>query len=145
MAGTRGALTTSSSIATGTATKTILQLSAPSGVAVVVNRASISFNGTSPTADKILVQLVRSATGGTGTARNPVKINASDSDSLSTTGKENFTVEPSGGVVVFEELVHPQGGYTTPEPIKVKAGETLAWVVTAPASVPCRARMNFEE
>jgi hypothetical protein len=145
MAGTKGTLTTSSAISTGTTTKTILQHTSPASVATVVKRASISFDGNSPTANKILVQLVRSATGGTGTSRNPVKVNASDSETIQSTGKENFSVEPSGGTVVFEELVHPQGGYTAPEEIKVKAGETLGFVVLAPAAVNCRARFLFDE
>jgi hypothetical protein len=145
MAGTRGTLTTSAAISTGTTTKTILQHTSPASVATVVKRASISFDGNSPTANKILVQLVRSATGGTGTSRNPVKVNASDSETIQSTGRENFSSEPSGGTVVFEELVHPQGGYTAPEEIKVKAGETLGFVVLAPAAVNCRARFLFEE
>jgi len=145
MAGTRGTLTTSAGFSTGTTTKSILQLVAPANTALVCNRASISFDGTSSSANKILVQILRSMTGGTGTVRNPVKINASDSETLQATGVENFSAEPSGGTVVFEELIHPQTGYTSPEAIKVKAGETLTMRVLAPASVPCRARFNFEE
>ena len=145
MAGTKGTLTTSAALTTGTTTKTILQHASPASVATVVKRASISFDGNSPTANKILVQLVRSATGGTGTSRSPAKVNASDSETIQSTGKENFSGEPSGGTVVFEELVHPQGGYTAPEEIKVKAGETLGFVVLAPAAVNCRARFIFDE
>lgn len=146
MAGTKGTLTTSAAFSTGTAVnKSILQLSAPASVAVVVSRASISFDGNSPTANKILVQILRSMTGGTATSRSVDKINASDSESLTSTGKENFSVEPSSGTVVFEELVHPQGGYTAPESIKIKAGETLTFRVNAPAAVNCRARFIFEE
>jgi hypothetical protein len=145
MAGTNGTLTTSASISTGTTLKTILQHTSPANVATIVTRASISFAGNSPTADKILVQVVRSATSGTGTSRTPTKVNASDSETLQSTGRENFTVEPTSPVVVFEELVHPQGGYTAPERIKVKAGETLGFQVTAPAAVNCRARFVFEE
>ncbi|RJP21680.1 MAG: hypothetical protein C4529_07065 [Deltaproteobacteria bacterium] len=138
-------MTTSAAISTGTALKSILQLVAPAGVALVAKRASISFDGNSPTANKILVQIFRSMTGGTFTARTPAKINASDAESLAATGGENATVEPSGGTVVFEELVHPQGGYTAPEEIKIKAGETLTIRTTAPAAVNCRARIIFEE
>ena len=146
MAGTKGTLTTSAAISTGSgANKTILQHTSPASIATVVKRASISFDGNSPTANKILVQIVRSATSGTATGRNPSKVNASDSETLQSTGKENFTVEPSGGTVVFEELVHPQGGYTAPEEIKVKSGETLGFVVNAPAAVNCRARFLYDE
>lgn len=146
MAGTLCTQTTSAAFSTGTgANKTILSLSAHAQVAAVVRRASISFDGNSPTANKILVQILRGVTGGTSTARLPTNVNASDSETPQATGAENYTVEPSGGTVVFEELVHPQGGYTAPESIKVKKGETLAIRVNAPAAVNCRARFVFEE
>lgn len=146
MAGTIGTLTTSAAFSTGSGSaKTILQHASPANVATVVRRASISFDGNSPTANKILVQIVRSATSGTGTSRAPTKVNASDAETLQSTGRENFSGEPTGGVVVFEELVHPQGGYTAPEQIKVRAGETLGFVVNAPAAVNCRARFVFDE
>lgn len=145
MAGTNGSLTTSASLTTGTTLKTILQLAAPAATALVVRRASISFDGNSPTANKILVQLWRSMTSGTGTSRTPDKVNASDSEALVATGRENFSAEPTGGAVVFEELVHPQGGYTMPEQIKIKSGETLSFRVLAPVAVNCRARILFEE
>lgn len=145
MARRKAALTTSADISTGTSAKTILQLTAPGSVRVAVTRASISFRGNSPTADKILVQLVRSASGGTSTNRNPVKMDASDSGSVATTGKENFSVEPTGGSVVFEDVIHPQGSVHVTEEIVVKEGETLGWVTTAPAAVNCRARFALEE
>lgn len=145
MAGINATLTTSAAISTGTSNKTILALTAPANTPVVVRRTSISFDGNSPTANKILVQVLRTASGGSGsTSRSPTKINASDSESPQASGAEGFS-SPHSGTVVFEELVHPQGGYTAPETIKIKAGETLAINVTAPAAVNCRARMVFEE
>jgi hypothetical protein len=146
MARTYGTLTTSGDISTGTAAKTILQITAPANTKIAVQKGNISFRGNSPTADKILVQLVRSATGGSGaTTRNPAKIDATDSTSIQSTGKEGYTAEPSSGTVVYEDVIHPQGSLNLPEEIIVKPGETLAWVTNAPASVNCRARFKFEE
>lgn len=147
MAGIRAACITAAAVATSTANKTILALTAPANTPILVDRISISFAGVSPTADKILVQVLRTASGGAGsTANNPTKINASDSESPQSTGARDFGAgTPHTGTVIFEELVHPQGGYTAPEKVKVKAGETICINVTAVASVNCRARMNFEE
>lgn len=146
MAGTQCTLTTSAAFTTGSGVnKTILSLAAPANTALVVSRASISFDGNSPTANKILVQILRGVSGGTSTARNPTNVNASDAETPQSSGAENYSGEPSGGTVIFEELVHPQAGYTAPEKIKVKKGETLAFRVNAPAAVNCRARFLYEE
>jgi hypothetical protein len=145
MAGIKATLTTSAAITTGTTNKTILALTAPANTPLVVSKISISFDGNSPTASKILTQVLRTASGGSGSAaRTPIKIDASDSESPQASGAEAFSTAHSGSVV-FEELIHPQGGYTAPEKIKIKAGETLAINVTAPAAVNCRARFIFEE
>lgn len=147
MAGTRGTVV-SGSVATGTSNKTILSLTAPANTALLLNTASISFDGVSPTAGKILVQLLRTASGGSGSSSaSPTKMNASDSESIQATGAKDFASGAHSGTVVFEELVHPQGGYTAPLPagFKVKAGETICFNVTAPAGVNARARFVFEE
>lgn len=145
MAGTKATLTTSAAHSTGTTEKTILSLTAPANIALVVKRASISFGGNSPTANKIAVKLIRTASGGAGsTSRSPTKVNASDSETLQSSGAENYSTTMTG-TTIFDEMVHPQGGYTAPEEIKIKAGETLAWVVTAPADTTCRARFVYEE
>lgn len=145
MAGTLGSLTTSTPISTTTSAKTILQLTASANIAAVVKRLQIAFAGTNPTADKIRVRILRSATGGSATSRTPAKLNASDSETLQATGKENFTAEPTGGTSIFDTYVHPQGSYEVPRAIKVKAGETLGIEVTAVAAVNCIASIDFEE
>jgi len=136
----------SGSVATGTSNKTILSITAPANQRLVIDRASISFAGVSPTADKILVQILRSATGGSGSSGVTVqKVNASDAESVQATAAKDYSGGPMSGTAIFEELVHPQSGYTAPEKIIVKGGETLAINVTAVAGVNCRARFNGEE
>lgn len=144
MAGLIGTAVTNS-VGTGTATtKTILEISAPAGAGLRVQRVSISFDGVSPTAGKALVQIVKGATTGTGTNLTPAKLQG-HTGSLGTTAKENFTVEPSGGTVVFAEQVHTQSGYTAPEEIILNPGETLSVRTNVPAAVNARARMRWEE
>jgi len=150
MAGTRAAVN-SGAVATGsTQTKTILSLTASANVAIVADLISISFNGTSPTAGKILVEVLRSATSGSGGTNNPpVKMNASDSESIQATAKSAYTLgSPMTGTTIANEYVHPQQGYTMPigsGGLKIKAGETVAINVTAPADVSCVARIQFWE
>lgn len=135
----------SSSVGTGSATtKTILQITAPASTGIRVTRASISFDGTSPTAGKALVELVKGATSGTGTNLTPLKVHG-HTGSVQSTAKENFSGEPSGGSVAFSELVHTQSGYTAPEEIVLNPGETLAFRTNVPAAVNARARFRWEE
>lgn len=135
----------SSSVGTGSATtKTILQITAPANTGLRVTRASISFDGTSPTAAKALVELVKGATGGTGTNLTTLKLQG-HTGSVQATAKENFTVEPTGGSVAFTEQVHTQSGYTAPEEIILNPGETLAFRTNVAAAVNARARFRYEE
>lgn len=148
MAGTRGTIN-SGSVATGSLSKkTLLTLTASANVALVVDLVSISFDGVSPTAGKILVEVERSATGGASSTNNPpIKVNASDSETLQATGARSYGTAASG-TVVASEYVHPQAGYTMPISaggMKIKAGEQIAVSVTAPAAVNACVRMNFWE
>lgn len=128
----------SGSVALGAGvTKTVLMLSAGSTVGVESPRSSISFDGTSPTAGKVLVEWVKGATGGTGSSVTPQKIKGSGS--VLATARDNFSAEPSGGTVIRSELVHPQSGYTMPEQIDLDPSDTISIRCTAPASVNARA------
>jgi hypothetical protein len=148
MAGIFAVCATAADVSTGTSNKTILSITAPANTPIVINEVSISFRGVSPTADKILVQGLRTASGGTGsTTNNPTQFNASEAESPQTTGARDFSSGAHSGTEVFQETVHPQAGYTwrPRRPLKVKKGETFAINVTAIASVNCRARIEFEE
>lgn len=145
MARVFGQLSTSADVSTGTSPKTILQITAPSGRPIAVQRITLGLRGNSPTADKVLVQVIRSATGGTATNRNPAKIDNTDATTIVSSGKENFTAEPTGGTVIYENAIHPQGSLELTEEIKIAGGETLGIVTNAPAAVNARARIKFEE
>lgn len=141
------ATATTGSIGTGTATKkTILLVKAPTNTGVRVRMWEISFDGTSPTAGKALVQLVKTTTGGTGTGTDltPTKISG-HTGSVQATSKENYSAEPTGGTVIKSVLVHPQSSYTTPEDIVLNPGEELSICTTVPSAVNARATMRWEE
>lgn len=144
MAGLEATAVATSGNSTGSSgAKTILQISAPANQGVRVKRVSVSFEGTSPTAGKIKVEVLKGATGGTGTNLTTQKKHG-HGGSVQTTAKENFSGEPTGGTVLFTESVHPQGGYTAPEEFLI-VNETLGIRVTAPAAVNYNARIVFEE
>ena len=149
MAGTRAVAPTSTGISTTTAQKTILQIAAPTNIALFATKMHVSFDGTIANAAKVLVEIVRSATGGTGTPLTstdaPRKVNASDAETLQFTAKENFTVEPTGGVVIARRWVHPQADFSFNLPVKVKAAETLGIRAFCTTAVNCQASIECEE
>ena len=148
MAGVKWAAVTGE-VVTGTSLKTILQVKAAAGTRIVVKEWSISFIGTSNTAQPIKVDVMRQTTAGTMTSLTPVKVNSSDDETLTTTAQHTATVEPTASDIIFSEEVHPQSGYTWQAPfgeeIIVPNAGRLAIVVTAAASTSCVARFKGEE
>ena len=143
MSGLR-AVAASNAMNTGTSAKTILQISAPAGAGLRVNKWGVHFGGISPTANKIDVEIITGATGGTATTLTPRKRDG-HAGSVTMTAKEDFTAEPSGGTVVDSKLIHPQSGLEQPSDLIVPPGETWAIRVTANASVECRAFAETDE
>ena len=137
----------------GTSRKTLLQLKAAANQRVHVKEWSVSFDGTSNTAEPIEVEIVRQESDGTMTAFNPQKMNDSDDETLQTQAQHTATVEPDGSSAAEDEImgehVHPQGGYTWQAPfggdIVIPGGGWLGLVVTAAAAVDAKARFVFEE
>ena len=136
-------------IATGTSLITLLQIVATANHRVLVSEISISFDGVTNTAVPILVQVVRQSTAGTMSALTLNKVNEDDGETLQTTALEDASVEPTTGVEVMAEQVHPQAGYTWQAPfgkdIVINGGDRLGIIVTAAADVNAVARMFLEE
>lgn len=148
MSGVRASVT-SSEVATGTSTKTILQLVAASNHRVRVTEWSVSFKGTNNTAAPIAVALIRQTDAGTMSAATPQKLNASDDETLQTTAQHTATAEPTGSITLDLIEVHPQAGYTWQAPfggeLLVGGGGRLGWAVTAGADVNCVVTVKFDE
>ena len=149
MAGTKFSTWNSAPITSGVATKTLLELTAHANVAAFVKNGVISFDGTSNTGPKVLVEMVRSKTAAAGTAAVAVAVvndNEGDPETAQCTARENFSAEPTGtGVVIYKRLIHPQGDFTIPKSCKVKKGTTLAIRVTVSSAVNCVAGFELEE
>ncbi|MBC7294468.1 MAG: hypothetical protein H5T84_10295, partial [Thermoleophilia bacterium] len=141
--------TTSAEVALVAATtKTVLGLNAPANQSVAIFGASITFDGTSNTAEPVSIQLLRHTTAGTSTARNPLKTKDT-STALQTTGGENYSAEPTAGDILRTWHVHPQAGAIVPllleREIVVPGGGRVSLRCTAPAGVNCLATIDGEE
>lgn len=138
----------SEALAAATA-ETVLQLVAAANHRIKLLGFSASFDGASTTAVPVLVELVRQSTAGTSSANTPTKRDDSIADSLLTTARQQFTVEPTTGDIMEEYLCHPQQGLVILYPLGVEpicgGGDRIGIRVTAPAVVNCRVTMIFEE
>lgn len=140
----------SGEVTTGTlANRTVLQYAAEANAGAKVNGLDITFTGTSATAGRILTQVVKGQTAGsgTGTTQNPTKISG-HAGSVRGAGKKNFTAEPSGGTVIWSQQLPPNYGGIIPlrEPVQLDPGETLSIVVYNPGTaVNCNSNMDIEE
>lgn len=136
-------------IATGTSTKTLLQVVAASNHKVLIDEISISFEGTSNTATPIKVDVLRQTTAGTMSALTIVKDPDDFDEIIQATAQHTATAEPTAGDVLLSEHVHPQQGYTWQAPfgrsISIGGGDRLGIRVTAGASVNAIARVSGEE
>jgi hypothetical protein len=137
----------------GTTTKTMLIIKAPANQRLKVKEWSISFIGTSNTAQPIRCEVYNITTGGslgTGTAAVINKLNPSDQETPQTTGNYALTAEPTGTKnVIFTEEVHPQTGFCWQAPygseVPIQGGTWLGIQVTAAAGTSCAVRLIVEE
>ena len=112
MAGLNFSVTTEGEIAlAAAATKTVLQLVAPTNQRVEVMGLSVSFDGVSATQEPIKVDLLRQTTAGTGgSAATPSK-DGDYAETIQTTAQKNIaTAEPTAGAVLRSWNIHPQFG-----------------------------------
>lgn len=94
---------------TGTTAKTVAAVITPATRRIRIKRVTLT--GLSATSSHVpgTMEIVQFDTDGTGTAVTPVALDASETASLCT-AKVNYTVEPSGGVVIRSVTgVSPQG------------------------------------
>src|SRR5438067_1296581 len=135
--------TTSAEFALTAATaKTVLQLLAATGVRLAIQAITLTFDGTSNTAEPVNLRLVRQTGAGTATSRAPQKKDTDIASALQVTGQENFTVEPtSDDAIVLTFHIHPQAGVQYPLPLPgeiiVPGAGRLGVKITAPANVNC--------
>lgn len=129
--------------------KTVLQIVAPTNQRGRVKEWGVYFDGTSPTAEPVVVEVLYQTTAGTMTALTVEKEDQSQTETVQFTAQHTATAEPTSGAFVRRKNVHPQGGFEWVAPmgdeINVGGGKRLAIRCTAPANVNVIAYMRFDE
>lgn len=133
---------------TAATARTVLQIAAPANHRVKVLRVGVFFDGASPTAEPVQIEIVRQNSAGTMSALTP-KLLGTATEAIQTAAQHSATVEPTAGDVVDAIEVHPQSGYEIAYPlgqeILIPGGGRLGIVCTAPAAVNVRTKIAFEE
>lgn len=129
--------------------ETLIQLSAPANQRVKLVRWGVFFDGTQPRNEPIQVRLIRQESSGTADALSLVKLDNSLSETVRSTARYNFSVEPSGSSVIESYNIHPQQGIYVPyvlgQEILISGGGRLGIDCNAPNDVNARAFMICEE
>lgn len=127
---------------------TAVQVLAATNQRLKIKGFSVAFNGTSATSEPVVVRLLRQTTAGTMSTGNKRVLNAA-SETPQSTATINATTNPTAGDVLFETLVHPQGGVNImfpPDMIpEVPGGGRVGIELNAPAGVDARTTMIVEE
>ena len=138
-------------VATGTGTKTLIQLLAGTNHEIKITEISVTFRGIDNLQKPIRVQLVKQTDAGTMSAATEVKVERTNSATLDTSATITATGEPTTSDVLRDWLVHPQGGviYPVPDPEKftVPGGERLGLrtINSGGTDTNCCASIEWEE
>lgn len=137
-------------LSAGTA-KTVLSVICAANAPIKIVEIGASFDGTSSTAEPVTVELCSSteASAGTATAHTIAQTGGMPRTPQSS-GKRNFTAEPTVLTVLKRWLVHPQTGMVLQfplgrEPMQATTQDAIALRCTAPAAVNFQGYLEFEE
>lgn len=134
---------------TAATAKTVIQLVAPSNHRVAITSWSVSFDGTSVTAEPVVIRVLRQTSAGTMSALTPVAMDGSVGETIQSTAQHTATAEPTAGNVLLSMECHPQQGYKEFLPlgqeIILQGAGRVGIECTAPANVNCVACITFEE
>lgn len=131
--------------------ETVLQLIAPADQDVAIRGLSISFDGTSGSAEPGIVEMLIQTSAGTSAAATAVHEERTKAGrTIRATALKNFTAEPTGNTPILRRFhCHPQTGvefrWWIDEEILLLQGERLGVRVTMPAVVNCLAVLYCEE
>lgn len=131
--------------------KTILNVIAAANALVRICEMGVSFDGVSPTAEPVTVELCSSTQAGAGTSTSHTIVQCrGPTRTVQGTAQRNYTAEPTTLTVLKRWLVHPQTGLVVQfplgrEPEQVVTADGLCIRCTAPATVNAQAYLEFEE
>lgn len=136
---------------TAATAKTIMSVINAANGLIRLCELSVSFDGTSGSAEPVTVELCSSTEGGAGTATSHTIAQIRGATrAVQATAKRNFTAEPTTLTVLKRWLVHPQTGIVVQfplgrEPEQVTTADALCVRCTAPANVNAQGCLEFEE
>jgi len=149
MARLRCTATTEGEITLPTASRTILQLKAPTNQRAALLVFSVSFDGTSATAQPVQVSLVKQTSSAPGAAAATEIKDGPGSETIQCVVVKNSTADPGTQAVHRRYEVHPQSGlervFGPDEEIIIAGGEYLGIVCNAPAAVNVTGHIVWEE
>lgn len=139
-----------SAVSTTTSARTMQQVSAAANHPIKIRRVEVGFDGTSTTGPQVLVEIIKGSSSGTGTTATPVETNGDQPETVQTTGKKDFSAEPTySGGTVFSQYVHPQGKYIWVPPdddtARVAGGATFNVRVTVGTAVNYAGNIYLDE
>jgi hypothetical protein len=136
---------------TAATAKTILNYIVASNSIGRIVEMSVSFDGTSGTAEPVTVELCSSTQAGAGTSTSHTMAQLrGPTRTVQGTAARNYTAEPTALTVLKRWLVHPQTGFVMQyplgrEPEQVTTADGLCVRCTAPANVNCQGYLEIEE
>jgi hypothetical protein len=107
------------------ATRTLLQVIAPSNHRVLVHRLEISFNGVTAADPPALLELLIQTTAGTMSALTPVPDDATYDETIQSTAQHTATSEPTASTIKWAGYSHTQNGLIIPGPWVIPGGTRL--------------------
>lgn len=133
---------------TAATAKTVLQIVAPSNHRLKLTRWGVFFDGATPSAEPVVVELIRQTTAGTMTTLTPV-VEVPITETIQSTAYHTATGEPTAGDVLRRREVHPQAGYEYIFPLgqelHIPGGGRLGIRITSPAAVNAIGSLGWEE
>lgn len=130
--------------------KTVLQVAAPTSQRVAVKGLSVSFDGTSGSAEPVLVELCRQSGATTGSSGATVAKRDPAFPTVQSTAVKNITAAAETTDEVVEQWeIHPQAGadfaFSLDEEVIIAGGGKIGVRCTAPAAVNVVAKLQCEE
>lgn len=137
-----------------TVAKTVAQIKAPTNQRVRLLKFGVSFDGITNTNVPCRVRIVRQTSPGTGLVAGTANLHEGDltltPNTSVATGSLTTQTEPTQTLVMFEQVVHPQGGNYNEiavqgQEIIIPPGMWLGFEVKAPAGVNVSGTVTCEE
>jgi hypothetical protein len=115
-----------------------------------IKEISVGASSVTSTDAPMLVELVQHDTDGTGSAVTARALDPADAGAAVVTSKDNYTAEPTGGIVVRKEwLVPPSGTFVIQNPLGEEdvcpVSKTMTVRVTSPQNQTVRGYLKFAE